>query len=222
MKDLSIQELWKQQEALLEETRTFHAQVLREVKIDKARSSLRRFLLLPISTAVFFALLAGNAFYFAATHLEAWYFIFSGGIVGFFSVLLVVASVRQLYLILSLDYQAPIIRLQKQLSKLKVVVVDNLRIAAWSLPFSPFIGVFFFKTILGLDVVETLDSTAILSVGFSVVVLEVLSLLILRALRPQNTRKNWLNWLLQGNGSQVDEALDFLQQIEAFQQEERV
>jgi hypothetical protein len=54
------------------------------------------------------------------------------------------------------------------------------------------------------------------------IALEVVSWFILRALRPKNFNKPWLNWLLQGSGSQVDEAMGFLGQIEDFEQEEMV
>jgi hypothetical protein len=222
MENLTIQELWSRQEAHLEETRTFNAEILREVKTDKARSSLRSLLFLPISTLLFFVLLAAYAVYFAASHLDSWYFIFSGGVVAFFSVLLVVSSIRQLYWILSFNTAAPIVQMQKAASKLKLAVVQNLRIAAMTLPFSPFIGVFAAKVLLGVDIVASMAFSVILSFGILMIALEVVSWFILRALRPKNFNKPWLNWLLQGSGSQVDEAMGFLGQIEDFEQEEMV
>jgi hypothetical protein len=222
MEKLTIQELWSRQEAHLEETRTFNAEILREVKTDKARSSLRSLLFLPISTLLFFVLLAAYAVYFAASHLDSWYFIFSGGVVAFFSVLLVVSSIRQLYWILSFNTAAPIVQMQKAASKLKLAVVQNLRIAAMTLPFSPFIGVFAAKVLLGVDIVASMAFSVILSFGILMIALEVVSWFILRALRPKNFNKPWLNWLLQGSGSQVDEAMGFLGQIEDFEQEEMV
>lgn len=222
MENLTIQELWSRQEAHLEETRTFNAEILREVKTDKARSSLRSLLFLPISTLLFFVLLAAYAAYFAASHLDSWYFIFSGGVVAFFSVLLVVSSIRQLYWILSFNTAAPIVQMQKAASKLKLAVVQNLRIAAMTLPFSPFIGVFAAKVLLGVDIVASMAFSVILSFGILMIALEVVSWFILRALRPKNFNKPWLNWLLQGSGSQVDEAMGFLGQIEDFEQEEMV
>ena len=183
---------------------------------------MRSLLFLPISTLLFFALLAAYAAYFAASHLDSWYFIFSGGVVAFFSVLLVVSSIRQLYWILSFNTAAPIVQMQKAASKLKLAVVQNLRIAAMTLPFSPFIGVFAAKVLLGVDIVASMAFSVILSFGILMIALEVVSWFILRDLRPKNFNKPWLNWLLQGSGSQVDEAMGFLGQIEDFEQEEMV
>jgi len=33
--------------------------------------------------------------------------------------------------------------------------------------------------------------------------------------------KGWVNWLLQGSGSQVNEALGFLEQVSAFKTEKQ-
>jgi flavoprotein len=41
-----------------------------------------------------------------------------------------------------------------------------------------------------------------------------------RKLNPKNADKKWLNWLLQGSGSQVNEALEFLKEIDEFVEEE--
>ncbi len=59
----------------------------------------------------------------------------------------------------------------------------------------------------------------ILLVGITTIILEILSLLLLRALKPKNANKKWLNWLLWGSGSQVNEALTFLGQVEDFETE---
>lgn len=47
-----------------------------------------------------------------------------------------------------------------------------------------------------------------------------LALFIHHQLSSKNMDKKWLNWLLQGNGSQIGEALGFLKEIEEFEKEE--
>lgn len=219
MENVNIHELWKQNETLLDSTRKLNATLLREVKLDKAKSSLRSLLFLPISTILFFLFAASYALYFAVANWGTWYFMFSGAVVALFSVMLVVSSVKQLQQILSVDYNAPIVKLQKDISKIKFSVVTNLRIGAWLLPFSPFIALFIVKALFQFDMVEVMNYHMIVSFGIATIILEALSLMVLRALRPKNINKRWLNWLLQGSGSQVDEALGFLKQIEEFEQE---
>jgi hypothetical protein len=219
MENVNIHELWKQNEALLDSTRKLNATLLREVKLDKAKSSLRSLLFLPISTLIFSLFAASYALYFAVVNWGTWYFMFSGAVVSLFSVMLVVSSVRQLQQILSVDYNAPIVKLQKDISKIKFSVVTNLRIGAWILPFSPFIALFIMKALFRFDMVEVLNYHMVVSFGIATIILEALSLMVLRALRPKNINKKWLNWLLQGSGSQVDEALGFLKQIDEFEEE---
>jgi len=219
MENLSVQEIWKQNEMLLEHTRKLNVTLLREVKLDKAKSSLKGLLFLPVSTMVFFIIAASYAMYFTVENWGTWYFMFSGVVVAVFSVMLVVSSIRQLKQILSVDYNAPVLQLQTDISKIKISVVYNFKIAAWLLPFGPFIGLFFFKALFNFDMMELVNYNMIISFGVVTIVLEVLSLLILRALRLKNINKKWLNWLLLGSGSQVDEALEFLNQIDEFEKE---
>ncbi len=220
MENINLQEVWKQNEILLDNTRLLNVNLLKEVKLDKAKSSLKSLLYLPVSTGLFFIATASYALYFVFTHLESLYFAFSGVVVAFFSALLVFSSVIQLKQILSVDYNLPVTKLQKDIAKIKSSVITNLKIGAWVLPFSPFIGLFFFKVLFNFDLVTTLTFDKLVTLGFITVLLEILSLFILRALRPQNINKKWMNGLLKGSGSQVDEALEFLKQIEEFEKEE--
>ncbi|MBC3846365.1 hypothetical protein H8K90_08240 [Winogradskyella echinorum] len=216
MEQLDIQKLWKQSEALLEENRTLNLALLKELKLSKAKSSLNRLLFLPISTLVFYIILGFYAIYFAVNHSEQWYFAFSGVVVTFFSFWFVIVALKQLYLILSIDYTEAVIKIQKTLAELKTSVIQNLRIAAWLLPFGPFIAVFFFKVIFNVDVMSLLNFNMLISFGISTVILEIISLFLLRALHPKRLSERWLNWLLQGNGSQVIKALQYLDAIQEF------
>ena len=216
MNDSKMQALWAQHETQLQQTRRLQLDLLREVKLDKARSTLRSLYFLPASTLAFFTYLAGYAAYFTAQNLQVWYFAFAGLLVTSVSVAFCWSSIRQLQRLVSLDYQAPIVQLQGDLSRLKTSVVTNLRIAAWVLPFGPFVGLFVAKSLLGIDLAELTNSAVLVSLGMVTLILEVGVMLILRAFRQKNLDRPWINWLLQGNGSQIDEAQRFLEQIEAF------
>lgn len=217
MENLSIQELWKQNEAFLESTRKLNKSLLNEVKIDKAKSSLKGLLFLPVTTLFFYILTASYGLYFAFTHTETWYFTFSGLVITLFSLLFVASSIKQLNQILSIDYNAPILKLQKDMSKIKTSVIHNLRIAAWLLPFAPFVGLLFIKAVFNFDLAAQINYNIIYTFGGITIILEIISLLALRALSPKNINKKWLNLLLQKSGSQVDEALGFLEQINDFE-----
>ncbi len=76
MGKISLQEIWEQNEMVLENTRSLNLALLKEVKLDKVKRSLNNLFFLPISTMVFFGLVASYAIYFAVENLENWYFIF--------------------------------------------------------------------------------------------------------------------------------------------------
>jgi len=219
MENLEIQNLWKQNEALLEANRKLNISLLKELKLDKAKSTLNRLLFLPISTLIFYTIVGFYAMYFAIENSKHWYFIFSGAVVLFFSFWLVWSSIQQLKLILSIDYAEAIVTIQKKLLKLKTAIVQNLRIVAWLLPFGPFVGIFFFKVVFNIDVMALLNFNMLISFGIATIVLELVSLLLLKALHPKRINSKWLNWLLQGSGSQVNKAFQYLDAIEEFQSE---
>jgi hypothetical protein len=217
METSNIIEIWKQHENLLENTRKLNITLLKEVKLEKVRSRLKNLLFLPVSTLIFYTIVASYGLYFTLMQSGTWYFAFSGAVVSLFSVLYIMASIRQLKHILSVDYNAPVLILQKDISRIKSVVVTNLRIAVWLLPFGPFVGLFIIKALFNFDITTIIDLNMITSFGIVTILLEIAALLIARYLKPQNSNKKRVNWLLQGNGSQVDEALGFLNQIREFE-----
>jgi hypothetical protein len=219
MENLDIQNIWKQSEALLEANRKLNLTLLKEMKLHKAKSSLFGLLFLPISTLFFYTITGFYAMYFAIEHAQFWYFAFSGAVVTFFSFWLVWSSIKQLKLILSINYTEAVVKIQEKLTMLKTSIVQNLRIVAWLLPFGPFVGLFFVKAIFNIDLIVLLNFNMIISFGIATIILEVVSLLLLRALHQKSFDSKWLNWLLLGSGSQVNDALQYLKSIEDFQKE---
>lgn len=213
----NINEIWKQNEAVLDQTRTLNTTLLREVKLNALKSSLTKLLFFPTAILVFFTLTASYALYFVVKHPPTWYFVFSASIVIFFSLFYISSSIKQLNQLLSFDYQAPVVELQTKVTQLKTTFIRNLKIAAWVLPFGPFIGVFTLEAILNVDVIALSNNSILVSFGISTVLLQVVSLIILNALKPKNLNKKWTNWMLKGNGSQLDEAFQFLDELKSFE-----
>lgn len=212
-----IQEIWKQHENALEESRKLNLSLLKEVKIDKAKSSLKSLLYLPISTLIFFAIALFYCLSFIIANWSVWYFALSGVSVFIFSLLFVVFSIRQIVLILSIDYDVPIIQLQKNISRIKSSVVDNLRLANWILPCFPLMNIFFFKILWNVDIMANISKKMGYIYAVVFIVLVIVSIIFSKLLTRKNINKRWMNWLLQGSGSQVDEALGFLREIKEFE-----
>lgn len=212
MKALSIIEVSKKYESKMDEMCIQHLSLSKEVKLDKAKSTLRGLLFLPLSSLVYYTFAASYGLYFLVSQWEVWYFAFSGAVVTFFSVNFTIVSVRQLKQILALDYNEPIQKLEENISQLKSSSIDYLRVAAYLLPFGPFVGVFLFKVFFNFDLTAIVSLDFLTSFGLITILLEVISLFFLKAFKAKKINNQWVNALLQGSGSQVDEALAFVQE----------
>lgn len=219
MENLNIHEIWQQHESRLTNSHKLNIKLLKEVKISQAKSSLKSLLFLPISTLIFFIVVASYGLHFTVTTWGPWYFAFAGIIVTSFSLAYIINSIRQLKQILTIDYKSPVVQLQKEMSQLRSSVIVNLKIAAGLLPFAPFLAIFIIKSLFDYNLVESLSRTMLFIYGGISLLLLLVSIQAFKALSSHTPNKTWLNWLLKGSGSQVDEALSFLQEINAFENE---
>jgi hypothetical protein len=219
--DLSnLQQTWKRLEDKLEKSNRLNLELLRKVNLDRAQNKLKNLVWQQAITIAFY-LLAGSYFiHFSATHLENWHYVIAGGILAAWSFIASASAIHQLQLILTIDYSMPVLQLQKRLISIKTTIIKNLRIAVWVLPFYMAFVVWISELFFGIDFIAITDTSA-LSWNF------ILSGLLIpvvwwmhRKLNPKNADKKWLNWLLQGSGSQVNEALEFLKEIDEFVEEE--
>tara|TARA_Y100000782_G_C10188616_1_gene268692 strand:+ start:11075 stop:11740 length:666 start_codon:yes stop_codon:yes gene_type:complete len=219
MESTNIQDLWKQHEAQLESTRKINSEVLKTVHIGQAQATLRRLFFLPISTLLFYLLVAAYGSYFSLKHIHTWYFVFSGSLVVAGALLYCGISMLQLKQLLSIDYTLPVVQLQKDIAALKPAFITNLKIAAWILPFGPFIGLFVVQALFNIDLTTYVTIDLLASFSIITIVLEIIGWFAARAFSAKNSSKKWMNWWLKGSGSQVDEALAFLNQLKAFEEE---
>ncbi len=217
MKITNIQAAWQQQESKLEATRKLNLEALKELKLEKTGSKVKQLLFLPITTLLFFTFIACYGIYFFIQHWGIWYFAFSGGVVTFFSMAFIVSSVRQLGVILQLDYRQPVVNVQRQLSVVKISVLKNLKIAAAVLPFSPFVGLLVIKAIFNYNITQLISIEQLGIFAIVTLILQILALFISNKLNIKNSNKKYINWLLKGNGSQIDEAQQLLKEIESFE-----
>lgn len=219
--DLSnLQQTWNRLEDKLEKSNRLNLELLRKVNLDRAQNKLKGLVWQQAITIAFY-LLAGSYFiHFSATHWENWHYVIAGGILAGWSFIASASAIHQLQLILTIDYSIPVLQLQKRLMSIKTAIIKNLRIAVWMLPFYMAFVVWISEVLFGIDFIAITDISA-LSWNF------ILSGLLIpvawwmhRKLNPKNADKKWLNWLLQGSGSQVNEALEFLREIEEFERDE--
>lgn len=219
--DLShLQQTWNRFEQKLDQNRQLNLHLLRKVNLEKTKSKLSSLIWQQELTIIFY-LMAGSWFiYFSAAHWGNWTSVFSGGILAVWSFIGTASAIYQLQLILNLDYSKPVIQLQKKLMTLKTSIIKNLRLAGWILPFYMAFVVVGFQVLFGVDIIREMEPHVLVWNGIFSVSLIFVSLWIHKKLSPINADKDWLNWLIQGSGSQVNEALEFLKEINEFENEE--
>lgn len=78
-------------------------------------------------------------------------------------------------------------------------------------------NIFFFKILLNVDIVANMSRKMVYIYAAIFIVLLIVSIIFSKLLTRKNMNKKWMNWLLHGSGSQVDEALGFLREIKDFE-----
>lgn len=219
--DLSnLQDMWNRFEQKLEKSTRLNLELLKKVNVNRVQNKLKSLVWQQSITIAFYILAGAYFMHFCAIHWENWHYVISGGILAIWSFIASASAIHQLQLILTIDYSMPVLQLQKRLMRIKTAIIKNLRIAVWVLPFYMAFVVWISEVLFGIDFIAITGISA-LSWNF------ILSGLLIPAawwmhgkLNPKNADKMWLNWLLQGSGSQVNEALEFLKEIDQFEREE--
>lgn len=213
-----LKNIWEKQEAKLDQVWKLNAQLLKEANLDKAKSSIDKLRRITALTLAFYLTMTFIFLSFAILNWGTWYFVLSGSTLAIWAGILSVGSIQQLDLISKIDYSQAVSVLQLQLSKLKLVILRYVRIAQWILPFNLAFIIFTFKVLLGFDIIKHADPTWLLiQIIFSMCLLP-LSYWFHRKLSPKNIDKKWVSSLLQGYGSRVNEALEFISRVEQFRE----
>jgi len=141
-------------------------------------------------------------------------FVISGVILAVLAFTIVYTSVKELKLILTIDYSATISQLQKQLLNIRSVVIKYLRKLIWIFPLYMAFVVLFFDLVFGINIIQHGDRIWILMQSvISVFVMIPLVVWMLKKLVPENADKKWMRWILKGNGTQITEALELLREV---------
>jgi hypothetical protein len=147
---------WRELDRRLDAGQAISLHVLRELKLDRARSAMRRLstlLVFELLSGVVAAILVGS---FLADHHDAARFAIPALVLHAAAVFTIVASARQLAQLGRLDYAAPVVSIQHQLAGLRA---SRLRVTRWLLLLSPLLwtplAIVAAKGLLGLDLYRT-------------------------------------------------------------------
>jgi hypothetical protein len=125
---------WRELDRRLDSSLALNRHVLRELKLDKTRSALRRLaglVLFELISGVLAALLLGS---FLAAHFDTARFAVPAVVLHVVALLTIVAGARQLALIGRINYSGPVVNLQHELAALRA---SRVRTTSWLLLLSP-------------------------------------------------------------------------------------
>ena len=214
----NLKELWAGIDQKLDRNWQLNLEIIRRTNLDKARNKMRSLTWIISITLAFYILVTLFFVRFTVANWGNLQFMATGIVLGGWSVWICFASIRELNAISKIDYAAPITVLQKQLIDLKLMIIRTLRIVGWIFPFSFAFMILFFKVLFNVDIVAKAPMDWVIwNLIIYLVLFVPLSLWIHTKLHPRNANKKWMHKLLQGNGSQINDAVDFLKEIEDFE-----
>ncbi len=217
----NIKQIWTEVSEKLDRNWRLNLELIRNTNLDKAKNKLRGLIWVKGITLGFYVVTAILFLSFAIVNWQVPHIAGSGMILALWAGAICVASIHELELLNNLNYEDPINVMQKKLSKIKLTFIRYLRLGVWIIPLYFVFIILLIKVLWGVDIVAVGDRTWILSnVVISVVVFLPFAVWAHFKLSPENVHTKWMNRLLQGNGSQISDAIQLLDDIERFETEQ--
>ena len=219
MESIELINIWKEQNAKLENTLAINRLLLKEVINHKAKTSLRALIRLKtagIVSFVLYLLLLGYALAYAFTHYSsAWnYFIVSVSVIFLINVKGFADYVKHLAWTHNINYDGSVLEIQQQLSRLQLSIIDHAKIMCLQFPFFTtfYLTNEWFPQHVGPGYIIF---QAVLTGSFI-----YLSYWLYKNHKPENLHKKWFRKMIAGSGAKpVMQALEFYKELETFKKE---
>ena len=217
-----IKNRWNEFDNKLEKSLQLNKQLLNKINLDKAKNKLRTLLiykLLEMGVLVYVIYYLVN---FTIKNIDSTQFSISALILIFFGVMGYISDIRQISVIIRLrtDKADDITSKQKNLTTLKLLIVNYVKWALLSIPFFPVWIVLIPKIFLNVDIYSSsMNLWWWMNIGLGILFIPFV-LWIFRQLSKKNINLFWVKNLLDGSGwSLVTDAENFLNEIEKFGKE---
>ncbi|MBK6407680.1 MAG: hypothetical protein IPN03_09675 [Holophagales bacterium] len=213
---------WEDQDRKLDVRLRLNARLLNDsvlAKADTATKALSRLLWLELALSVAAVLLTGS---FLASHISEARFVIPAAGLHLSVIALIVASIRQLVAIGTLDYDAPIVGIQKRLESLRV---ERIRATKWTLLCSPLLWtpllIVALKGVFGVDAYETCGAAFLIANLLFGVLVILLAVWTARRYASRMERSPFVQGLMRDlAGDSLNAAAGFLSSISRFEEEE--
>lgn len=217
-----IMQNWSSISKKLDQNWRLNFELLRKTNLDKARNKVTRLIWVTAVTLAFYTFCLFGLTKFAVANWSEPLLAASGLILAFWCLVICIGAVHELELMSRLQYDKPILELQKDLAKIRVVIVKYLRILVWLLPNSFVFIPLTFKGLFGFNILEQAPMDWVLwNIAISIAIFAPVSYFLWVKLNPKQIDEKWLRILFQGSGSQLNDAIVFLEEIEEFEAENR-
>ena len=210
----NLQNTWSEHEEKLQKSINMNLELLKRVNVKSARSKMTSLIWIRALTLAFYQVVMWYFVYYSVIRWPMVQFVIAGLLLVVWSGIISYGAIKQLKLILEIDYAGPVTIVQKQLQKVKIAIVHFLRMALMILPFHMVFIIVINDILFNVDIIKVADPLWMIS---QTLVLIIPTVWIYTNLSPENVNKKWVNWLLKGNGSQINEAQNFIKEIEKFE-----
>jgi len=217
---LDIQQLWSQLSDKLDRNWKLNLEVIKSTNLGKAKKKMTSLIWILAFTLLFYGAASYLLIKMIVLNWGSTPIVVSGIILAVWTLMICIGTVQELELISRLDYSQPVTVLQKQLGQIRLIIIKYFRLISWILPFSFAFIPPFFMVLFGIDITaEAPINWMVWNVVIVIALFLPITLWINKKLSIKNADKDWMQSVLKGSGSQINEAIVLLQEIEKFEKE---
>jgi hypothetical protein len=219
MNEQELINLWKAQNAKLDQSLILNKHLLSDVTTQKVRSSLSalsRFKARGIVTLVIYLLVLGSLLSIALINYSAAanYFIVSIGVIFLINVKALYDYIKHLVWISNIDYSHHVIDIQQKLSKFQFSIIQHNRIMTLQFPFFTtfYLSSSWFpqSAPIGLIILQGAITSAFTYLSFWLYKNQTI----------ENMDKKWFKVFYSGSGGKrIEEAFSFYKELEEYKKE---
>ena len=220
METNELKKLWKQYDAKLEKNWALNLKLIKDMKLERTKSSMNRYTFFMSLTILFDFILANYLLNFIIDNFSDFTLTAPAYILSLVTYIAIIWSFYQLVLVLMIKYSEPIIEIQKKIEKLRIEKLKfNKFIFYISYPFVYFIGF----TVLHLDITQFPIKWMIPNIVLAILWIPFCNWLIKKYNSPKLTSTFWKSLSRDSSltpesaSKTLNKSLNFLHEIREFE-----
>lgn len=212
-----LKQLWHTYDEKLERSLSLNKQCIEMIQAQKIKSKLKGLLILRIAEGLIHIAALLYLLKFLAIHFFEFQFSISAAILILFFIVAFTNCIKQIILIMQIDYSESITDIQRKLMLLNTHIVNYMRLSFLVLP------TYWAYPVIGLKVLANIDVFVMFTGGWwlSQVVFSLLlfpvCVWLYKEVSIKNLHKKWVRYIIEKSGGQsVSKAMQFIKQIDDY------